>query len=1194
MEGVFTLHYAANADHGTDLQPIMRLTRIKLAGFKSFVDPTSIHFPSNLSGVVGPNGCGKSNIIDAVRWVMGELSAKHLRGDSMADVIFNGSSARKPVGTASIELVFDNGDRAIGGQYASFNEVSLKRIVSRDGTSIYLINGARCRRKDITQLFLGTGLGSRSYAIIEQGMISRLIEAKPDELRAFIEEAAGISKYKARRRETENRMAHTRENLERLNDLREEVDKQIRHLQRQAATARRFQALKDEERKLNAEFLALKLRDLEQEAATREHAVRERETAMQGAIAALRSIEASIEKARAQHAEQSEQLNDVQARYYQLGAEAARIEQSIQHARELRQRQRADLAQSEQGLSELQAQLRRDESQVNELLQDLRTLEPQHDTARESEQVSTQTLATLEQSMQAWQSRWEEFNREVGEAAQQAEVERARIEEIDNRLRTLRAQAERIEQERSTLQGSEAARQLESLIDGELVARTASTKIQQQLQASLDSLQGSRDEQRRLVAGLDAERTRAQNAHGRLISLEALQRAALGQASGRVMEWLSAQALADRPRLAQRLKVERGWERAVETVLGSYLEAVCVEGLDAVAEILDGLQGGQVSFVSLTAAAVAATTAAAKPATGLLTHVDGPTVLVSLLSDVLAVDTLGEALARRERLRPGESIITRDGVWIGRHWLRVSRDCDAHEGLIEREQELARLRRDVEAADTEVQRQETELSRARDVLVVLELQRDELQTEVNRRHHEHSQLRAQLGALRGRADEAGLRVDRLTTEARELVDQCSEADGAMSGARARLAEASRELQALEDRRPVLESERDELRQALTEARGRAQADQARARDVAIQLESRRSAQSSTLAALERMRTQLAQLTSRRVELTDEIESGAAPLADMERSLEQALARRLEVETELRDARESMEGVDTALRGLDEQRVNCEGGVEKVRGAMDQARLDAQEIRVRRESVAEQFATTRFELAALLAALPAQASIAAWEQSLAETAERIGRLGSVNLAAIEEFKEQSERKEYLDRQFADLTEALNTLETAIRKIDRETRQRFQDTFDRINVGLKEKFPRLFGGGHAYLEMTGEDILSAGVAVMARPPGKRNSTIHLLSGGEKALTAVALVFSIFELNPAPFCLLDEVDAPLDDHNVGRFCDIVRDMAQRVQFVFITHNKATMELASQLIGVTMSEPGVSRLVAVDVEEAVRMAAM
>jgi len=1167
----------------------MRLSRIKLAGFKSFVDPTSIHFPSNLTGVVGPNGCGKSNIIDAVRWVMGELSAKHLRGDSMADVIFNGSSARKPVGMASIELVFDNSDGAIGGQYANFNEVSLKRLVSRDGTSVYLINGARCRRKDITQLFLGTGLGSRSYAIIEQGMISRLIEAKPDELRAFIEEAAGISKYKERRRETENRMAHTRENLERLNDLREEVDKQIRHLQRQAATARRYQALKDEERKLNAELLALKLRDLEQEATARDQTMRERETAMQATLADLRSAEASIEKARSRQSEQSEQLNDVQARYYQLGAEAARVEQSIQHARELRQRQRADLEQSEQGLSELQAQLTRDETQANEVLEALRTLEPGHEAARQDELVSAQALAAVEQSMQEWQSHWEQFNRELGEAGQGTEVERARIEEIDNRLRTLAAQRERIDAERGPLRANEAAGMLESLVERERAARTGSAQLEQQLRASLESLQQARDAERRAATNLDEVRAQGQQAQGDLLSIEALQRAALGQAPGRVMEWLSARQLGDRPRLAQKLKVGPGWERAIETVLGSYLEAVCVDGLDAVAEVVDGLTAGQVTFFSLDSV-----TPPAKPAASLMAHVEGPAALASLLGGVFAADSLPEALARRERLLPGESIITRDGVWIGRHWLRVNRDSRAHEGVIEREQEIARRREVVARAGAQVTRLEAQLVDSRGAVERCERLRDELQAQVNRALHESAGLRAQLESVRERAGEDAARVERLTSDVETVISESAEVQQVLQKARTRLEQASTDLHALEGQRPTLESEREQMRQALATARDRAQSDQARAREVAVQLESRRSTHASTLAALERLRAQRAQLAARRVELAGQIESGSNPLAEMERTLEDALGRRLDVEAGLRAARESMEAADTLLRALDERRVGCEALVEQARAAMDEARLGAQEIRVRRESIAEQFAATHFDLVTLLAALAPEAGIAAWEQSVAETGERIARLGSVNLAAIDEFREQSERKEYLDRQFADLTEALNTLEAAIRRIDRETRQRFQDTFDRINVGLKEKFPRLFGGGHAYLEMTGEDILSAGVAVMARPPGKRNSTIHLLSGGEKALTAVALVFSIFELNPAPFCLLDEVDAPLDDHNVGRFCDIVREMAQRVQFLFITHNKATMELASQLIGVTMSEPGVSRLVTVDVEEAVRMAAM
>lgn len=1167
----------------------MRLTRIKLAGFKSFVDPTSVHFPSNLTGVVGPNGCGKSNIIDAVRWVMGEISAKHLRGDSMADVIFNGSSARKPVGTASIELVFDNSDGAIGGEYAGYAEVALKRIVARDGTSTYLLNGAKCRRKDITQLFLGTGLGSRSYAIIEQGMISRLIEAKPDELRAFLEEAAGISKYKERRRETENRMANTRENLERLNDLREEVDKQIRHLQRQAATARRYQALKEEERKLGAELLVLRLRDLDADRDTREHAMGERETAMQSAIANQRALEAAIEKARARHDEQNEALNEVQSRYYQLGAEAARHEQAIQHARELRQRLRADLEQAVQGSTELAAQLARDQSLVDELLQALATLTPEHDAAAASERQSAGALAQADHSMQVWQQGWELFTAAVNEAQQRAEVERARIEEIGSRLQSLNAQQERVGSERAQLLSSDAAAALQALADREAAAATNGANLQRTLERTLEQLQAARDEERALGARLDAARADLQNAQGRLVSLEALQQAALGQVQGQVTEWLTSHALAQRPRLAQQIKVSAGWERAVETVLGSYLEAVCVEGLDAVAGLIDGLKVGQVAFVSGDSAAMTS-----RPAQRLLAKVEGPAAVASLLGGIFAVDSLQDALARRAKLEAGESIITRDGVWIGQHWLRVSRDRDTHAGVIAREEEMRELRRSSASAKEDVARFERSVAQTRETVAGAESGREQLQSDINRRHQEHAGLRAQLEALRERAGETAARIERIGVEADTLSGEAQTAEESLKSARERLREATQSLTTLEARRDAIEAEREALRQALQDARARAQADQARARDVAIQLESRRSAQASTLAGLERMRTQLDQLTARRQELTGQLESGEQPLLDIERGLEGALAQRLAVESELRTAREALEAADAAMRSLDERRLACEAQVEQTRMALEEARLHAQETRVRRESVAEQFAATHFNFDQVIAALAPDATIAAWEHNLADTVDRVVRLGSVNLAAIDEYKEQSERKEYLDRQFNDLTEALNTLDNAIRKIDRETRQRFQDTFDRVNAGLKEKFPRLFGGGHAYLEMTGEDILSAGVAVMARPPGKRNSTIHLLSGGEKALTAVALVFSIFELNPAPFCLLDEVDAPLDDQNVGRFCDIVRDMAQRVQFIFITHNKATMELASQLIGVTMSEPGVSRLVAVDVDEAVRMAAM
>jgi len=1167
----------------------MRLNKIKLAGFKSFVDPTAVNFPSNLIGVVGPNGCGKSNIIDAVRWVMGEISAKHLRGDSMADVVFNGSSSRKPVGTASVELVFDNSDGQLAGQYAGYSEVSLKRVVARDGQSAYFLNGARCRRKDITQLFLGTGLGSRSYAIIEQGMISRVIEARPEELRGFIEEAAGISKYKERRRETESRISHTKENLERLTDVREEVDKQLRHLQRQAATARRYQTLKQEERKLTAELLALRLRVIEQDSQSKEGILRERDIAMQALIAELRSVEASIESAREDFTEKSEALNAVQGRYYQIGAEISRTEQSIQHGRELRQRQRQDLEQAEQGATEANLHLARDQSQIDELRGELEQLEPGLSAARDRERASAAALAQAEESMQDWQERWEEFNRDSQAASEKTQVERARIEQLEHQLMRLAAQRERLQGELSQLTTAEVDARLATLQAEQEQIRASGERAANQLREAAEEVQRLRERERELVAADDRSREQLQDAQGRLMSLQALQQAALGLAQGKVTEWLSSNALAERPRLAQQLVVEHGWERAVETVLGSYLEAVSVDTIDAIANRLESLQVGAVSFFSSGGAS-----AQKVDGNRLLARVQGPAAISALLTGIIAVDTLPEALEKRRTLLSGESVITRDGVWIGREWLRVSRDKDVHAGVISREKEMRGLR-DV-VADAEQQRTQTqaELVDSRARLAEHEQRRDALQEEVNRLHRVAGDSNAQMGALRTKSEQTAERVKRIGAETEELERDHQSRAGAIAEARARLQEGIDEMAQFETARVELEQEREELRQNLSFKRSQAQTDRDGAQEVAIKVESKRSALQSISAGLERLRNQLEQLKQRRDELTRQLAEGEAPLQTLATTLEEALQRRVQVEQELAGARTAVETAEGRMRTLDQRRVDAEGAVEVARAGLEDVRMAAQELKVRRETLLEQFKATQFELATVYQEMAPEADVPAWETNLAEVAGKIERLGQVNLAAIDEFKEQSERKEYLDRQFKDLTDALETLEAAIRKIDRETRARFQDTFDRINAGLKERFPKLFGGGHAYLELTGEDILNAGVSIMARPPGKRNSTINQLSGGEKALTAVALVFSIFELNPAPFCLLDEVDAPLDDNNVGRFCETVKDMSSRVQFIFITHNKTTMELASQLIGVTMNEPGVSRLVAVDVDEAVRMAAM
>jgi chromosome segregation protein len=1167
----------------------MRLTKLKIAGFKSFVDPTTVTFPSSLTGVVGPNGCGKSNIIDAVRWVMGEISAKHLRGESMADVIFNGSAARKPLGTASVELVFDNSDGKIGGEYANYNEVALRRAVSRDGTSDYFINGIKVRRKDITQLFLGTGLGTRSYAIIEQGMISRVIEARPDDLRAFLEEAAGISRYKERRRETENRIAQTRENLDRLNDLREEVEKQIRHLQRQAATARRYQALKEEERKLQAELLALRLQSLDSEALVRDSATVHCETALQAVLADLREAEAGIEHIRVDQSAKADALGAIQARYYGAGAEVTRIEQSIQHARELQQRQRSDLDQAEGQVQELNGVLERDRGQLEALAAELATMNPGLDQAHAEERDASELLERCEQALAAWQLASDAHAQSVAQGQRETQVERARIEQLENQQRRLLLQQAKQETELASLAELQPAASLENLAAQCALARDAGAKAATELAELLAELSLAREHEREQTLALNNLRARFQQTQGSAVSTEALQQAALGKVSGKVTQWLKSQALDQKPRVAQQLRVERGWERAVETVLGSYLEAVCVDGLDTVTDLLASFDGGHLAVVSMSSG----------PAPGLdpaclQAKVQGASFLSSVLSPVLAADTLGEALRLQRGLAPGQSVVTRDGIWLGANWLRVSRDREPHTGVIEREESLRALRIEESRLAGEVADLERRLEQSRERVREFEDRRERLQTDVNRLHREHVDRRAELDAAEARKLDAAQRLGQLQTGLADVRADLTHAETDLRAARGRMETAIDALVALEPNRLELEQERDRMRAELTAARAAAQTVQQRARELALQVESRRSSHAALSGALTRVEKQLQDLALRRDELAQELKDGDAPLAALFASLDQALEERAQVEGELKAARVASEELDALLRDREAERAEVEQRVESARLAMDDARLAAQQVRVRRESVAEQLSATHFELSALLAALDAEATAEVWESRLEETKGKIERLGQVNLAAIGEFKEQSERKEYLDRQCKDLTDALETLESAMRKIDRETRTRFQDTFDRVNAGLKEKFPRLFGGGHAYLELSGEESEAPGVSVMARPPGKRNSTISQLSGGEKALTAVALVFAIFDLNPAPFCLLDEVDAPLDENNVGRFCDIVRDMSHSVQFIFITHNKSTMEMASQLVGVTMNEPGVSRLVAVDVDEAVRMAAM
>jgi len=1167
----------------------MRLDKIKLAGFKSFVDPTTISFPSQRIGVVGPNGCGKSNVIDAVRWVMGESSARQLRGDALTDVIFNGSHERKPVGHATIELIFDNKDGSLGGQYAQYSEISLKRQLSRDGQSSYFLNGSRCRRRDITDIFLGTGLGPRSYAIIEQGTISRLIEAKPEELRVFLEEAAGISKYKERRRETENRIRHAKDNISRIMDLIGELEKRLNTLQRQAKTAEKYKELKQEERLLKAQLLVLRWQTLDSESTLMETDIRAVETGLESIMAELRGIEADIEKRRQEQIEANDGFNAIQGRFYSIGADISRLEQSIQHAAEKRQKDKQDLEDIEIRWQELRHHISGDQDKISHLQQTLESSQPRLQSAQQSEQQSGQALAEAEERMQDWQQQWDGFNRQAADEMSRAEVERTRTEHLENELQRLQQRQTRLLDEQRDIHEGSLEHEITALQQQNSECEDESRRLQQALHDVLAGISRQRDSNQQMDSQLRHKREQLQSLERRLASLTALQQAALGKQEGAVSEWLQAQGLQDRQRLAETLNVSGGWELAVETVLGLSLEAVCVEGLEAVTSALDGLARGTLTVFDSSGSG---TLSRGSLATPLLQYVDGPWPLDSMLGGVYAVDSLEQALALRYQLGPRESVITRDGVWLGRDWLRVARPSDEKSGILVREQELKQLSTNVQDQATQLSDLDRQLQEGSIVIQSLEHERDKLQQDLNRTAQRHSELRASLSSKEAHVAQLRQRQEQVSNELSELQALTGTHGNDLHEARENLGQMLERTADHERQREALSRKREELGETLSRLREASQQDRDAAREIAMRIESCQVQLGSLQSNLERMQQQQGQLGLRRDELQLSLAEAEGPIEAMQVQLEQALETRVGIEAELSAARQQVADCDHAVRELSDGRNFIEQKAQTKRADLDQLRLAWQEIKVRRQTLQEQLGETGHQREQLLQDLPEDAGVDEWQARVERIEQRIQRLGAINLAAIDEYNEELERKTYLDSQMADLDEALKTLENAIRKIDQETKERFRLTFDTVNERLQDLFPRVFGGGTASLEMTSDDLLESGVAVMARPPGKRNSSIHLLSGGEKALTAVALVFALFELNPAPFCMLDEVDAPLDDTNAARFSQLVKEMSARVQFIFITHNKITMELADQLIGVTMHEPGVSRTVAVDVEEAVQMA--
>ena len=1164
----------------------MRLKSIKLAGFKSFVDPTTVSFPSNMCAVVGPNGCGKSNVIDAVRWVMGESSAKNLRGESMTDVIFNGSVNRQPVGQASIELVFDNQDGGIGGEYASYSEISIRRLVTREAQSEYFLNGTRCRRRDITDIFLGTGLGPRSYAIIEQGMISRLIESKPEELRIFIEEAAGISKYKERRKETESRMRRTLENLERLTDLRDELERQLQHLERQSEAAEKYGEFKEEERELKAQLQTLQWRDFDLGVRECAQAIGELEVKLEAVKAEHQQVDTAIEQHRVEHTERSDLFGEVQGTYYSLGAEVARIEQTIAHQQERGRQLSEDLQRTRDNLSESETHLREDRSKLTVWDEELQRLAPEVTSLQATEKQSAQALLQAEEAMHSWQQQWDEFNSRAAKPRQQAEVQQSRLQHLEQAMQRLQNRITQLDEEQRGLAPGDDDAEVAQLGEQQSSLEANMGSLEARGEQLVTELNEARESSDRCGRELNEARSELQQMKGRQASLEALQQAARESSNQAVGDWLEAQQLSRQPRLLEKMQVQDGWQLAVETVLGDYLQAVCVDDIGALGGMLEGLEQGGLSLIEQTERVPAGPEY-------LASRVSDAGGADSLLAGVRAVDDLATAIVQRGNLATGESIVTRDGIWLGASWLRVTRRGEEHGGVIERQQELDSLAVSIETRQQRVADLERKLQQAQGQLKALEVQRQDSQRQLQQVTREHAELSSRLSAHEAKLEQLTARRERIQREAGDARNQFRGEQEAMTEARTLLSAAIESMESDSLQRESLLSTRDETRNTLDTVRQQARHDKDAAHQVAMRQQSLQTQAAAMKDTIFRIQGQVAQLVERREGLEKSLGDNDSPLAGLQADLEKQLALRLASESELAVARQQVAEVEHLLREAEQQRAVIEQRSATVRAELEQHRLTHQGLQVQRENVQKLLTDSDYVVGEVLGRLPEDANEPEWQRSLERVANRIARLGPINLAAIDEYTLQSERKQYLDAQNEDLVSALETLEAAIRKIDKETRNRFRETFDQVNSGLQELFPRVFGGGSAYLEMTGDDLLDTGITIMARPPGKKNSTIHLLSGGEKALTALALVFAIFQLNPAPFCMLDEVDAPLDDANVARYARMVKEMAGKVQFIFITHNKITMEMADQLMGVTMHEPGVSRLVSVDVDEAAELAA-
>ncbi len=1174
----------------------MRLNSIKLSGFKSFADPTNFVLPGQLVGVVGPNGCGKSNIMDAVRWVLGESRASELRGESMQDVIFNGTNLRKPASRSSVELVFDNADHRAGGQWGQFAEIAVKRVLTRDGTSSYHINNQPVRRRDVQDVFLGTGLGPRAYAIIGQGTISRIIESKPEELRLFLEEAAGVSKYKERRRETANRLSDTRENLTRVEDILRELNANLEKLEKQAEVALHYNTLQADATLKQQQLWFLKRAESEADQAKVKRDAEKSVNDLESRIADLRHIEADLETIRQAHYAAGDQVNQAQGKLYEASAEVGRLESEIRFVVEGRQRVEQRLLQLKEQTS--QWALRKDEAalETDRLAAQALQAEEQAELLAAQSEEQAGRLPALEEALRAAQSKASEQRAGVAQVQQQIQVLAADQRNIEEQSRTLCLRHERLSADKNALNAPDEAR----LVN--LSAQfTSAQATQEEAEARLHELTDSvpeLDEQRRTrQQTVNSESARQADLSARMEALKALQEKV--KTDGKLKPWLAKHGLDSLQGLWSRIHIEQGWENALEAALRERLGALEVSRLDLVRGFAgtDGRDAppAKLAFYSPPAAPAPAKTSVTglKPLADLLRL--GDAGQAALLGDWLhggfTAASLDEALAARRQLQAGEVIYVKSGHAVTQHSVSFYAQDSEQAGLLARAQEIENLDKQLRGQALISDEARSALIRAEaayaDAAQRLASARREAADGQSRAH----ELQVEVLRLTQLAEQTRARSAQIATDLGEIDTQMNDLQERKVSAEARFEELDMQLADSQERHAQLDDRVIETERKLNESREQQRALERQSQEAQFALRALASRQGELARAIEIAAEQAASIAGEEQRAQEELSRLTAVAAQA--GLQTALSVKLEREADLGLRRSQYDDLTTKLRASDERRLQLERELDPLRQRITEFQLKEQAARLGFEQYSQLLIDAQADLAVVEQSLQTgNVRLSGLQGEIDRLHREVQSLGAVNLAALDELSSARDRKQFLDAQSADLNEAMATLEDAIKKIDMETRALLSSTFETVNRHFGEMFPRLFGGGNAKLMMTGEEILDAGVQVLAQPPGKKNQTIHLLSGGEKALTAIALVFAIFQLNPAPFCLLDEVDAPLDDANTERYAKLVISMSKETQFLFISHNKIAMEMAEQLIGVTMQEQGVSRIVAVDMEAALGFA--